>query len=209
LEVLESKHPHARIPDANSLPNYSQTPNYVDVGITEECVKKVAQCLSSSAGLGGTDSHALQQWLLRFRTASRELHTALAELTEWLSNSFPPWAAYQALMAGHLVALDKCPGVRPLGIGETWWRTLTKTLLLAAGSKAKEACGIDQLCACLKADIRGGIHAMQNLWDLHRQEEEWGFLLIDANNAFNEQNRMSMLYTVQHEWLSGARFVFN
>jgi hypothetical protein len=34
-------------------------------------------------------------------------------------------------------------------------------------------------------------------------------LLIDANNAFNEQNRMSMLYTVQHEWPTGARIVFN
>jgi hypothetical protein len=39
--------------------------------------------------------------------------------------------------------------------------------------------------------------------------KEWGFLLIDANNAFNEQNWTSMLYTVQQEWPSGARFVFN
>ncbi len=99
-------------------------------------------------------------------------------------------------MAGCLVALDKCPGVHPLGVGETWQPSITKTLLLAARSKAKEACSIDQLCTGLEAGIEGGIHAMQNLWDLHWQEEEWGFLLIDANNAFNEQNRMSMLYTV-------------
>jgi hypothetical protein len=68
----------------------------------------------------------------------------------------------------------------------------TKTLLLVTGNEAK-AWGIDQLCTGLKAGIEGGIHAMQNLWDLHRHEEEWGFLLIDAKNAFNEQNRMSML----------------
>jgi hypothetical protein len=44
--------------------------------------------------------------------------------------------------------------------------------------QAKEACGIDQLCAGLEAGIEGGIHAMQALWDLHETEENWGFLLI-------------------------------
>jgi hypothetical protein len=51
---------------------------------------------------------------------------------------------------------------------------------------------------------------MQNLWDLHQKEQEWGFLLIDVKNAFNEQKRTSsMLRTVQHEWPSGARFLFH
>jgi hypothetical protein len=62
---LESKHPHARIPDGDSFPNYSQTPDSVNVDLTEECVKKVPDSLSGSAGLGGTDSHALQHWLLK------------------------------------------------------------------------------------------------------------------------------------------------
>jgi hypothetical protein len=79
-----------------------------------------------------------------------------------------------------------------------------------AGSEAKEACGIDQLCAGLEeAGIEGGIHAMQNLWELHQRDEDWGFLRIDAKNAFNEQNRTAMLWAVRHEWPSGARFVFN
>ena len=36
-------------------------------------------------------------------------------------------------MSGRLVALDKCPGVRPIGIGETWHRAFAKALLKVAG----------------------------------------------------------------------------
>jgi hypothetical protein len=78
-----------------------------------------------------------------------------------------------------------------------------------AGAEAKEACGIGQLCAGLEAGIEGGIHTMQALWDLHETEENWGFLLIDASSAFNEQNRIEMLWAVRHEWLSRAGFLFS
>jgi hypothetical protein len=47
------------------------------------------------------------------------------------------------------------------------------------------------------------------MWVAHHQEEEWGFLLINACNAFNEQNWMAMLWTIWYEWPSEARFVFN
>ena len=34
-------------------------------------------------------------------------------------------------------------------------------------------------------------------------------MIVDANNAFNNINRVGMLWTVRNLWLSGARFVFN
>jgi hypothetical protein len=64
--VLISKHPDARIHKPESLPKYDNSPDFVDVDITEEAVEKVARQLSGSAGLGGTDSHALKHWLHRF-----------------------------------------------------------------------------------------------------------------------------------------------
>ncbi len=87
------------------------------------------------------------------------------------------------------------------------WRT--SHTLLVSGCDAKERCGIDQLCAGLEAGMEGGIHAIDKLWKQNKEEEEWGFLLIDASNAFNEINRTSMLWMIRHEWPSGARFVFN
>ena len=210
-DVLASKHPDARTPEALSLHQCKITPDFVDVDVTEDTVETVARRLSGSAGLGGTDSHALQHWLLRFGIASRKLRSVVAKLAEWLSNGFPPWAACRALMGGRLCGTDEGPGggVRPICIGKIWRRLLAKCLLSVAGAEAKEACGMDQLCAGLEAGTEGGIHAMQNLWDLHQRDEDWGFLLIDAKNAFNELNRTAMLWAVRHEWPSGARFVFN
>ena len=112
-------------------------------------------------------------------------------------------------MSSRLVALDKMPGVRPLGCGEVWRRGSAKCVLAVAGHEAKTECGKDQLCAGLEAGIDGGIHAMRRLWDENEGNDEWGFLLVDARNAFNEINRTAALWTVRHRWPSGARFTFN
>ena len=65
------------------------------------------------------------------------------------------------------------------------------------------------MCGGMEASIEGGIHAMQLLCQQHPQEEDWGFLLVDAQNKFNEENRTEMLWDVQFEWPSGANFTFN
>jgi hypothetical protein len=79
---------------------------------------------------------------------------------------------------------------------------------MVTGSKAKETCGINQLCAGLESGIEGRIHAMNHMWNLHNMEEDWGFLLINSSKAFNEQNQTGMLWMVWHEWPSGAEFYF-
>ena len=98
----------------------------VPVDITDNVVSEVAGRLSGGAGPGGTDLVSLQHWLLRFGAASGELRQIVVEFGEWFSNVRPPWAAYPFMMSGHLIALDKFPGIRPVGIGETWRRLLAK-----------------------------------------------------------------------------------
>ena len=43
-------------------------------------------------------------------------------------------------MSERLIGLDKCPGVRPVGLGDTWHQMLSKFVLEVAGAEAKEAC---------------------------------------------------------------------
>ena len=94
-------------------------------------------------------------------------------------------------MSGRLIALYKQPGISPVGVGETWRRLMVKCLLKFAGPEAKPACGTTKLARGLEAGIEGAIHAMRVLFEEHRKEEDWGFLLIDARNAFNEENPQS------------------
>ena len=99
-----------------------------------------------------------------------------------------------------LVGLDKYRGVRPIGIGDILRRLLCKTLLIVVGKETTRVYGIDQLCSGLEAGMEGGIHHMGSMWDEHEgDKEEWGVLLIDAKNPFNEVNRKMIIWVTRHK----------
>ena len=75
----------------------------------------------------------------------------------------PPWAAYRLLIIGWLIVLHKQPGIRPVGVGDTWRRMMEKCLLQVTGQEAKAACGTAQLAGGVEAVIEGVIHAMRVL----------------------------------------------
>ena len=134
MEVLCTKHPDAHPSSAACLDAYpNNPPEMVPVDITDDVVAAVAGRLLGGAGPGGTDLVSLQHWILRFGAASGELRMIVAEFGEWICNGLPPWAAYCAMMSGRLIALDKCPGIIPVGIDETWRRLLAKCLLRLTG----------------------------------------------------------------------------
>ena len=177
MEVPHAKHPDARPLSAACLDAYpGKPPEMVPVDITDDLVSAVAGRLSRGAGEGGNDSISLQHWLLRFGAASGELQLIVAEVGKWLSNGRPSWAAYLALMSGRLIALEKSPGIRPVGIGETWRRLLAKCLLRVSGQESKAACGTEQLADRVEAGIEGEIHAARRQWAQHSQEEDWAML---------------------------------
>ena len=71
-------------------------------------------------------------------------------------NGQPPWYAYRAFIIGQLNALEKQPGVRPVGVGETWRCIMAKFILKVMGQEAKAACRTDQLAGGVELGIRGG-----------------------------------------------------
>eukprot|EP00957_Ditylum_brightwellii_P035965 2724788-Ditylum_brightwellii.AAC.1 len=133
--------------------------------ITVEDVERMASCLSGARGAGSTNAVSLCNWLLRFGASSEELREEMAQWASWLSNSSPPWAAYWTTMVCRLVALDKSPGTRLVGIREIYWHLWAKLVLQKAGDQAKMACCNLQLCAGLEAGIEGTVHAVWHRWE--------------------------------------------
>ena len=131
FEVLESKHPDTRIPNLDDPNNiafeeYEELPDPIPLECLPETLEKVALRLHGSSGPSSVDAAALKTYLLRYGRASAELREEMAAWAEWLGNDSPPWAAIRGIMTRRLVALDKQPGVRPVGIGEIWLRCICK-----------------------------------------------------------------------------------
>ena len=86
--------------------------------MTNSHVEQAAKKLSGSAGISGFDSHQMQKILLRHGKHSENLRESFAKAATKLANSIVEWDDIRALKAKRLIALNKMPGVRPVGIGE-------------------------------------------------------------------------------------------
>ena len=58
---------------------------------------------------------------------------------EWIFNKSPSCAAYRSFMSGFMIALDKLPGIHPLGVGETWQFFFAKCVLKVTGPEDNHA----------------------------------------------------------------------
>ncbi len=109
-------------------------------------------------------------------------------------------------LARRLIALDKCPGVRPIGICDTVRRIVSKAILHITKTDVQEATGARQLCAGQTAGIKAAVHSVRESFQSSDAE---AVLLVDASNAFNSLNRKLALYNVQHTCPSLAKVLIN
>ena len=158
-------HPEASLPSKPALIECQDLPFLEDVNITGGHTQMVARTLQGGGGPGGCDTSHWQDCLLRYGAHSERLRDAVASLARSLANTMLSWETLSALMAGHLIALDKYPGVRPIGVGETLRRILAKAVIMVTRSDTEDVCGVDQLSAVVKAGMEGAIHPMWEMFD--------------------------------------------
>lgn len=137
----------------------------MDVDVTGGHIERLARSLHSGAGPGGTTSSHWQSFLLCYGSHSARLRDAVASLVRLLANNIVDWNLIRALMSCRLIALNKNPGVRPIGIGEVLRRLLGKAMVLTTGVDVEELCGADQLCSGLKGGIEEAIHSVSHIFD--------------------------------------------
>ena len=88
-----------------------------------------------------------------------------------------------AFTACCLIALDKCPGVWPISVGEVVQRIVGKAILSMIGVEIQQSAGSLHLCAGQPSGCEADIHALRHIFD---DVSTQAALLVDASNAFNK-----------------------
>ena len=181
----------------SSKGNHQRNPTqcYSPCSLDRTAIRRAALHAGGAAGPSGMDADRWRRMCTAFGDASEDLCDALACSARRITTSYINPAALEAFVACRLIPLDKKPGVRPIGIGETVRRIIGKAILGVTGASIREATGSLQLCGGQECGIEAAIHAMH---DTFGAEDVDAVLLMDATNAFNRLNREACMRNVTH-----------
>ena len=68
-------------------------------------------------------------------------------------------------VACRLITLDKCPGIRPIGIGETAGRMIGRAIAKILSDNIQTAAGPLQLCAGHQSGCESAVYAMHQVFE--------------------------------------------
>ena len=85
------------------------------------------------------DAAGGRRLLSSIRKESVDLREAVTMVVRHICQQFVDPTGLDAFTACRLVALDKCPGIRPVGMGEVVRRIIAKAVLAAAGPQVQDA----------------------------------------------------------------------
>ena len=195
-DLLIDKHPMGKPASVSSLlstPADTINPIVFDQ-LNADLILQAAMHTQGAAGLSGLDAYAWRRLCSSFKTASHDLCNALAAVARRICSSHIHPEDLSAFVACRLIPLNKCPGVRPIGVGETSRRIIAKAVLRLFRYDIQDSAGPLQVCAGQEGGCEAAIHAMRLQFDNPNVE---GILLVDATNAFNTLNRQAALHNIQ------------
>ena len=190
-DMLAKKHPIPGpiFPEAillNNTPPCDHDPHFsIFDRLDDDLIKRLALRSSGAAGPSGIDASGWRRLCSSFSSSST-LCNALAHVAYRLCTSYVHPSGITALFASRLIALDKYPGVRPIGIGEISRRIISKAVLVILGNDVIDATGPLQLCAGQDLGCGTAVHCIRQLYE---DTDTEALLLVDATNAFNSLNR--------------------
>ena len=89
-----------------------------------------------------------------------DLCAGLASVAQKLCTTYVDPQGITPLLTSHLITMDKCPGVHPIGVGETPRWKIGKAIMMVIKADIWEAAGALQLCAGQEAGSEAAIHAV-------------------------------------------------
>ena len=206
MTLLRAKHPEPT-PCSDEALHEHQAPEVHPIvyeSINAESVRKAALNTHGGAGPSGVDADGWRHILVsrNFGVASEELRSEYANTikllcTEKVDHISTPQntitSNIEALLGCRLIPLDKCPGLRPIGVGEVLRRIAGKAVMAVVKEDVQTSAGSLQVCAGQAGGCEAAIHGMRTVFE---DEETDAILLIDAANAFNSINRDAMMKNI-------------
>ena len=145
---LLDKHPPGKAMDPSTISNCPPTSRPHPVIFEEidgRLIKTTIQRMDGAAGPLGLNAGDWKRLCCSFQRHSDNLCRAVAGLAKKLCSTYVDPQGISALLACRLIALDKSPGVRLVGIGETLRRLISKAVLQVAREDIQAAVGCLQL----------------------------------------------------------------
>ena len=198
VEILQENHPEGRPQNPAALSQGNAVPEFHPVvfeGIDASLIRSMALKAKGSAGPSGLDASGWRRLCTSFGRLSDDLCDAVAAVTRRLCTEYVDPDAIESLTACRLIALNKNPGVRPIGVAETLRRIMGKAILATISDDIQKAAGSVQLCAGQIAGIEAAIHAMSLAYEDDGVEAA---VFVDASNAFNNLNREAALRNIHN-----------
>ena len=193
------------IPDQTRLTTLEPHPVIFDV-IDGQLIRSMMLKMDGAAGPSGLDATAWKRMCTSFKTASVDLSESLANTARQLCSEYVDPSGISALVTCRLIALDKCPGVRPIGVGETVRRVIAKAIATAISNGIQEAAGPLQVCARHLLGCEAAVHVMHQVYQSSSTE---AVSLVDACDVFNSLNRETALRRILHLCPSLAKILVN
>ena len=125
--------------------------------LNSELIRQTAIRTIGAAGPSGVDAMGWRRFCISFK-ASRDLCHSLASTARRLCTSCVHPTGLSAFVAGRLIALDKSPGVRPIGVGEVARRIICKAILTILNADILDTVGPSQLCAGQDSGFEAAVH---------------------------------------------------
>ena len=163
--------------------------------------------MNGAAWPSGMDVSSWKKICSSFGSESVNLCESVACVARKLCSCYVDPSCVSAFVACRLNALDKNPGVRPIGIGEVCRRLIGKTVLSVIKHDIVEAAGLLQLCAGQSSACEAISYTIKRLYDSSSNSD--GLLFVDASNAFNALNRELAVRNNLHLCPSLGRIVIN
>ena len=207
-QILKEKHPVGQ--DVHPEATEDQSPSSIHPVLFESLdgpvIRSAAMRTRGAAGPSGLDAQNWRRLCTSFKSASIDLCNSLAATARRLCTTLVDPKSISALLSCRLLALDKNPGVRPIGVGETPRRIIAKAILSIVKEDIQEAAGTQQLCAGQIAGAEAAAHAVRESFECPETE---AILLVDATNAFNCLNRKTALHNILRTCPSIATIALN